>query len=207
MRNWIGRVSLTLLIAAIVIFGMLWNNYEGKKRDLAKQALRTINQEIEETGRLASLGEISIDPSGLTLEKLNDVLRQPPHKLESRGGSNRLGWACGGELCALNAAFLVPAGEDVPLSTTPFQITLSKPGFGKPFAGSIGGIHLGDSPDTILAVCRKHGYGASKGPNRLTLNSDWEVAWTGGNRATDLLIFWNMSALAKSGAKQEGARN
>jgi hypothetical protein len=107
----------------------------------------------------------------------------------------------------LYAAFLVPAGDDVPLSTAPFQITVNKIGFGKPFSGSIAGVHLGDSPDTILAVCRKNGYGASKGSDRLTLDRDWEVLWGGSHHGAASLMFWNMSVVEKSGAKPEGARN
>lgn len=206
MRKLICRVFLGVALAAVVIFGMVWLKNERRKTETAKQALRTINQEVEEKERLASLGDIHIELSGLTLGKLNDLLQQPPHKLVSKDDSSRVGWACGGELCALDAAFLVPAGKNVPLSASPFHITVSTVGFGKPFTGSIDGIHLGDTPDRILAACRKHGYGASKGNNRLTLDADWEVAWTG-EHAADLLIFWNMSETTKSDANKRGARN
>ena len=154
---------------------------------------------------MASLGDLSIDLSGLTLGKVNDVLQQPNHRLDSRGSSTRVGWACGGELCALVAAFAIPAGKDLPLSALPIQLAISTIGFGKPFQGSIGGIHLGDSPDTILAVGRKHGYGAIKGNHRLTSDRDWEV-WRTDDCIADLLIFWNMSLLNSLSATQKEHR-
>jgi len=192
MKESVGRVFLGLILAAVAVAGAYWYKDKLKRNEKSRQALETVNQEIEEKERLASLGDVNIDLSGLTLGRLNDAMQQPIHRLDSRGNSTRVGWACGGELCALVAAFATPAGKDLPLSAIPIQITVSKEGFGKPFQGSIGGIHLGDSPDKILAVCRKHGYGATKGNRRLTADRDWEVSWTDDCQA-DLLIFWNMS--------------
>jgi hypothetical protein len=147
---------------------------------------------------------LTIDLSGLTLKRLNDVLQQPIHKLGSKGHSTRVGWACGGELCALVAAFAIPEGKDLPSAAIPIELSISSIGFGKPFQGSIGGIHLGDSQEKILAVCRQHGYGVAKGNGRLTCDKGWEVAWTGSS-----LFFWNMHELESvvSNPKEQRVEN
>jgi hypothetical protein len=136
MKKWMGRGFLGLILAAVAVVGAYWYKDELKRNEKSRQALQTASQEIEEKDRLASLGDLSIDLSGLTLGKLNDVLQQPNHRLDSRGSSTRVGWACGGELCALVAAFAIPAGKDLPLSAIPIQLAISTIGFGKPFQGS-----------------------------------------------------------------------
>ena len=207
MNKW-SHVFLGLVLAAVAVVGTYWYEDGLERNEKSRQALQTIRQEIAEKERLASLGDMSIDLPGLTFGKLNDILRQPVHKLDSRGNSTRVGWACGGELCALEAAFAVPPGKNLPLSATPIQLVVSTVGFGKPFQGSIGGIRLGDSPDRILDVCRKHVYGAVKGNNRLAWDKDWEVVWDG-DRKANLLIFWNMSFLngLSAAQKEHGVEN
>lgn len=207
MKKWMGRVLLTFIVAAAVFAGTFWYKGIQKKREQERQARQMIRQDIEEKARLASLGDISIDPSGLTLGKLNDILRQPAHKLTSAATSTRLGWACGGELCAVEAAFPIPPGRDVPSSAAPMLLSASGVGFGKPFQGSIGGIHLGDPVDVVLNVCRQHGYEVKKEPHRISWDKDWEVAWTESDHHTvSSLFFLNRTVLNVMRADLKGHR-
>jgi hypothetical protein len=204
MKKWMGGILLGFIVSAAVLVGTYRYRDAQKRREQARQALQMIRQDIEEKARLASLGDISIDPSGLTLGKLNDILRQPAHKLTSAATSTRLGWACGGELCAVEAAFAIPAGTDVPSSAAPMLLSASGVGFGKPFQGSIGGIHLGDPVDVVLNVCRQHGYEV-KEPHRISWDKDWEVAWTESDHHTvSSLFFWNRTILNVMRASLKG---
>jgi hypothetical protein len=133
MKEWMGRVFLSLVLAAVAVVGTYWYKDRLERIEKSRQALQTISQETEEKERLASLGDISMDLSELTLGMLNGVLQQPMPRLDSRGNSTRVSWACGGRLCALVAGFAIPAGKKLPLSVKPIQLTISDSGFEKPF--------------------------------------------------------------------------
>jgi hypothetical protein len=141
MKRRIVVAIIALVLAVVVFIGLPWYREVQRSRELAKQALLTIHQEIEEKEKLMALGNINVDLSGLTLERLNSLLQQQAHRLDSNTSSTRLGWACGGELCAIQAAFPLPAGRDIPLSAAPMLVVVSGVGFGRSFSGSVGGIH------------------------------------------------------------------
>jgi hypothetical protein len=196
-------------VAAGALVGTFWYKHTPKNEAQSRQAFQIVSQEIEEKNKLASLGDIGIEPSGLTFGKLNDLLRQPDHKLNSAPGSIRVGWACGGELCAVEAAFAVPKGTNLPSSAVPIVLSITNVGFGKPFQGSIGGIRLGDSPDVVLNVCRQHGYGVRRENHRLSWDKDWEVAWTESDRKVSSLFFLNRTVLdgLRANLKEHGIEN
>ena len=193
MSKWAIRGCLAFVIAAAVLFATYWYKDARQRRQELKQALQMVRQEVKEKEALASLGNINIDPSGLTLGILNDLLRQPAHKLEAPKGatSTWLGWACGGDLCAVLASFPIPPEKDVQPSSSPVVLWVSDVGFGKPFQGSIGGIHLGDSVDILRNLCLQRGHEAKDGPNRIFWNKDWKVSWSESedHRVTSMLFF------------------
>ena len=194
-KTWMSGAVLAVIAATGALIGTFWYKRTLKGEARSRQAFQMVSQEIEEENKLASLGDIGIDPSGLTLGKLNDLLRLPAHRLSSAPNSSRVGWACGGELCAVTAAFAIPNGMDLPPSAEPILLYVTDIGFGKPFQGSIGGIHLGDPPDVILNVCRQRGYGAARENHRITWDKNWEISWTRSDHRLDSLTFMNRTVL------------
>jgi hypothetical protein len=191
MAKWAIRGCLGFVVAAAVFVGAYWYKDTRQRRQEARQALQIIRQEIIEKDKLASLGNIHTDPSQLTFGMLNELLRQPAHKLASAPTSTRLGWACGGEGCAVYGYFPIPPGKEVPSSSTPVLLYVSTIGFGKPFQGSIGGIRLGDPVDVLKNVCLQ-GHEAKEGTHRIFRDKDWEVGWTESkDHKVDTLLFFN----------------
>ena len=87
MGKRIGLFFLGLLGIFAVFLLHSWYKENKRKADRAREALGLIRQEVDKKAALASLGNINIDPAGLTLAKLNEVLQRPPHEL-SRGTKN-----------------------------------------------------------------------------------------------------------------------
>jgi type II secretory pathway pseudopilin PulG len=54
-----GRVLVALMLAAGTLVGAYWYKDRLKRNEKSKQALQTVNQEIEEKARLASLGDFN----------------------------------------------------------------------------------------------------------------------------------------------------
>lgn len=203
----IGFLFLGLLVLAAIFF--VYPCYKDRKQTMkeARRAIEEIRQEAHESTALASLGDIKINLQDLTLRKLNEILQRPPKKL-SDGGKNYtwLGWACGGDLCTVKASFLVPAGNDVPSSATPAVLFLNDATFGKPFQGSIGGIHLGDPEEKLIAICEQNGYERKNELNGISWNEDWEVRWFASDGKIKGLVFFNVTLLNRAKDPAEGPR-
>lgn len=166
------------------------------------QALGLIRQEIDEKAALASLGDINIDPAGLTLAKLNEVLQRQPHELSpSAKNSTALGWACAGDSCAVVAFFHAPPGREVSPSVAPIELLVSTVGFGRPFQGSVGGIHLGDSVEKLIVICKQRGYQPRTEPHRISWDKDWEIGWTEMEGKISSFVFFNMTLLNRAAAE------
>jgi hypothetical protein len=204
MVKWPVGIFLGFLIVAGLV-GSYEHRDMRERRQRANEAFQMIRQETDEKAKLAALGDVSIDPAGLTLGKLNDILQRQPHKLASVPDTTRLGWVCGGELCAIEAAFFVPRAENLPSSTAPLLISVSNVGFGKPFQGSIGGVHLGDSVEALRNTSRRHGNEPTLSQRRIPWDKDWEVGWTDTDgHAISSLTFFNKTALNKAHTVSDG---
>ena len=156
-----------------------------------------MQQEIDEKAALASIGDVNIDPAGLTLAKLNEVLQRPPHDVfrTQRPPMHALGWACGGDNCAVIAFFPVPPEIQISPSTAPVELLVTNIGFGKPLQGSVGGIHLGDSVEKLLDTCRRRGYQPKDKERRVPWNKDWTIRWYEENGKITVLAFFDTADL------------
>jgi hypothetical protein len=176
MKRWIVVVLAGVLLVVIALVTSHKFDDTRERREKARQAFQMMQQEIAEKDKLASLGDIRIDLVGLTLGTLNERLQQQPHKLKSMPNNTRLGWACGGDLCAVEADFDVPQKENVPPPTVPMLLRVTRVGFGKPFLGSIDEIHLGDPVDKVLESSRQRGNRPLSQNSRIPWNKEWDVA-------------------------------
>ena len=204
MRQKIGLFVLALLAVVSLFFLLPWYKESRRRDEAARRALGEIRQEIAETSALAALGDINIDPADVTLKSLNDVLQRSPHEISDHPKNSkfiRMGWACGGDLCTVTAFFLKPPGGQVPLSAPPVELWIGSASFGKPFAGSIGGIHLGDSPEKVIDICRQRGYQPRTRVQRISWDKDWEIAWTEMDGKVSSLVFFNMTLLNRAAAE------
>jgi hypothetical protein len=200
-----GVLVLGLLGAAGAFFLYPWyRNYRRQVQE-GEQALNELHQFIAESSSLATLGDINIDPTDVTLKKLNQVLQRPPHAISGRPKNSKsigMGWACGGDLCTVEAFFLASSGGQVPPSAVPITLWISNnSGFGKPFPGSIGGIHLGDTSEKLLAICAKNGYKQQNGADRISWNKDWDVRYIAKDDKITSLFFFNMTLMNSAQAK------
>jgi len=136
----IGVLVLALLGAAAAFSLYAWYRNYSRQARAGDQALSEIRQFISESSSLATLGDINIDPADVTLQKLDKPLQRPSHEILRNSKSAAMGWACGGNLCAVRAFFVAPSSGQVSPTAVPVTLWISQDNLGKTFVGSIGGI-------------------------------------------------------------------
>lgn len=137
----------------------------------------------------------------MTLGKLDETLQRPSHEISRRPKDSRSvakGWACGGDLCTVTAFFLAPTSGDVPSSAVPVQLWITQNPLAKPFAGSIGGIHLGDTKEKLAEICRKRGFQLQSKDIRVPWDKDWEVHWLEKDDRIISLMFFNRTLVKRA---------
>jgi len=197
----IGVLVLALLGAAAAFSLYAWYRNYSRQARAGDQALSEIRQFISESSSLATLGDINIDPADVTLQKLDKALQRPSHEILRNSKSVAMGWACGGNLCAVRAFFVAPSSGQVSPTAVPVTLWISQDNLRKSFVGSIGGIHLGDTTQKLFAICAKNGYKLHNGADRISWNKDWDVRWTAKDDKVTSLFFFNMTLMNSAQVK------
>jgi hypothetical protein len=175
-RIWI-YIAISLGLAFIV-----WGYFSFESWKFRQEVLEelgpTLADEQEQKNALLALGEVDLNPSGLTLATLEQKLKKSVLKRPGDFNTTRLGWACGKERCAIWATFLVPIGQDIPPNATPVGLTIKSPAAGAFPNISIGEFHLGDSDKKLVELSKGAvGAGSTTLFHPFSWDKDWNAAW------------------------------
>ena len=149
------------------------------RQEVLKELGPFLADEEEQKRALLAMGEVDLDPSGLTLAKMEQQLKKSALKRPGDFNSTRLGWACGKERCAIWATFLVPIGQDIPLDTQPAGLIIKSPALGDFQNIRIREIRLGQSDQKLVESFGGGGQRSPKIFRRISWDKNWTAAWTG----------------------------
>jgi len=144
---------------------------------------------------LDSFGDIDLDPSNLTLAKLEERFHQPARTLHGTENRTTVGWACAGRECAIWVSFLVPPDRRVDREAVPVALGVIDSRKMRPHRIAVGGIYLGEPKEDAKQFCKKRGYGIEIGRNQVTWDKHWKVVYSGTGEKVDLLIFANQDLM------------
>jgi hypothetical protein len=202
-----------LSIYAAILLGfafMILGYVQFEKWKFRQEALEELGpileDEQEQKSELLALGDVDLNPSGLTLATLEQRLGMAVRKQPGDFNSTRLGWVCGKERCAIWATFLVPLGQDIPLNAAPAGLVIKSPALGDFPNIRIGEIRLGESDQKLVGLWRGGGAGSRKLFRRISWDKDWTAAWTGLDGKVFELVFSNNTILYRlEGERQSDA--
>jgi len=203
-RNSLKRTALSLLIILGAYTG-LWGYFQWRAEKVRAAAEKQLEPLFKESDQLQELGNVDLDPRSVTLAELEEKFQQPGQKLAGAQNTTKYGWLCGGDQCAVWAAFAVPYGQEVPSTAAPVLLLMNSPFLQAPHHLAIGGIALGETGDDVKKFCETHGYGLDKGKNRIGWDKDWSAVWAERDGKVSLLVFSNEKALRSEGAEGEAA--
>jgi len=202
--NSLKRTALSLLIVVGAYAG-LWGYFQWKAQKVRAEAERQLEPLFKESDALEKLGTVDVDPRSVTLAELEEKFQQPGQKLGGAQNTTKYGWLCGGDQCAIWAAFAVPYGQEVAPPATPVLLLMNSPFLQAPHHLAIGGIYLGETGEDVKKFCETHGYGLEKGKNRINWDKDWSAAWAERGGKVSLIVFTNERALRSAAAVGEAA--
>lgn len=209
IKSLLKRVVIDLgvvLAVALLIVGSLagyaWIKERPQRAESRKQAEAFLADLTVQRNGLIALGEVNLDPSNLTLAKLQQDLHQPSMKKAGSQNTTRLGWACGQTQCSIWASFLVPFGQEIPPNLIPAALIVMSPSLeDADFHNvAVGGVHLVDKVEEIREICGKRGFGVQIGYHRISWNEDWNLVWGEVNGRVGLLTFLNEKMLKNAEA-------
>jgi hypothetical protein len=189
----LGLLGVAFLLLAYPLYRENQVRTEHKRK-----ANQLLSQMFAEQNALASLGDIDINPAGLTLAGLNEVLQQPARKVSDARNRTRLGWACGGDNCAIWASFLIERDREILPSATPAVIVVTDFRLSDPHRISIGGVLLGEPAKNLLKLCQQRGYAPDEGKKMVSWDKDWKIVWTESDGRVSGLIFLNMKLTGRA---------
>jgi hypothetical protein len=201
-RNSLKRTALSLLIILGAYAG-LWGYFQWKAQKVRAEAEKRLEPLFKESDELEKLGTVDLDPRSVTLAELDEKFQPPGQKLAGPQNTTKYGWLCGGDQCAIWAAFAVPYGQEVPPSAAPVLLLMNSPFMHPPRHLAIGGVSLGETGDDVKKFCEAHGHALDEGKNGIHWDKDWSAVWAERDGKVSLIVFSNEMALR--GAKANKA--
>jgi hypothetical protein len=197
-----------LLGLAFMSFGYAWFENWKFRQEMLKELGPILADEQEQKNELLALGEVDLNPSGLTLATLEQRLKGPVLKQSGDFNSTKLGWACGKERCAIWAIFLVPIGQGIPPNTAPAALVIKSPALGDFPNIRVGEIRLGESDQKLNELWKGSKAGSRRLFHRISWDKDWTAAWAGLDGKVFELVFSNdtLMYLFASGQKSAAPR-
>jgi hypothetical protein len=202
-RNSLKRTALSLLIILGAYAG-LWGYFQWKAQKVRAAAEKRLEPLFKESDELQRLGTVDLDPRNVTRAELNEKFQQPAQKLAGPQNTTKYGWLCGGDQCAIWAAFAVPYGQQVPAAAAPVLLLINSPFMQPPHHLAIGGIALGEEGEDVKKFCEARGYRLEKG-SRVTWDKDWSAVWAERDGKVSLIVFSNEKALRSAAGEGEAA--
>ncbi len=180
-----------LLGLACMIFGYVsFENWRFRQETL-KELGPILADEQDQKNELLAVGDVDLNPTGLTLATLEQRLKKAVLKRSGDFNSTRLGWACGKERCAIWATFLVPLGQDIHPNAAPAGLIIKSPALGDFPSIRIREIRLGESDQKLVELWKGGGAGSQKVFRRIAWDKDWTAAWAGLDGKVFELVFAN----------------
>jgi hypothetical protein len=173
-------VTAFVLLVVVSIGGYVWLKDRPEGAKFRAEAEEFIREEEAVYRSLESLGDIDVQPDGLTRAKLEDRFHKPALIRASSYNSTRLGWACGLKQCALWFDFLDSPDHEVRQTAAPAAITVNGVVLGCTHTHriAVGGVYLGESVEEMKNYCKGRGYGRETGYHRISWDKDWTIIWT-----------------------------
>jgi hypothetical protein len=202
MLKRIAIYCIGFLSVWFIVFGYFWLRDRPERVKAAKELEAFLAVENAQKAALESLGEVSLDLADLSLAKLEQKLHSPTLRQPGARNTTRLGWACGGQRCAIWTSFAVPFDQIIAPTMTPAALMVINPPFAD-FAHvhvMVGGIHVGESVEEMKKFCQQRGYGLPVGRNRISWDEDWSLFWIDTNGKISVLSFANEKTIRDSGA-------
>ena len=194
-----------LLGLSFMIFGYVWFENWKFRQEMLKELGPTLADEQEQKNELLALGEVDLNPSGLTLATLEQRLKRAVLKQSGDFNSTKLGWACGKQRCAIWATFPVPLGQDIPPSAAPATLVIKSPALGDFPNIRVGEIRLGESDQKLNELWKGSKAGSRKLFRRILWDKDWTAAWAGLDGKVFELVFSNDTLLYRFASEQKSA--
>jgi hypothetical protein len=204
MLKRIAIYCMGFLFICLLIFGYFWRKERQVRAELTKEVNKFFAEQSARTNGLNSFGDVDLNPPELTLAKLEEKLHQPTLTRPGADNTTRLGWACGGEHCAITAAYLIPFGQEIPPGTAPAVLLIDVPPFGElNHRFAIGGIQLWENADDMERSMQNQGRGHLIGMNHATWDKDWSFVWSGTDGKISILSFMNDTEIESAKARRD----
>jgi hypothetical protein len=138
------RVCAYILGIPLAFFGVLYAYSWRQHQQAAEQGRKVLADLAGKYEALDSFGDIDLDPSGLTLAKLEERFHQPARTLRGAQNTVTIGWACMSEQCAIWVSFLAPPDRKLDPGAVPVALGIHDSRQIRPHLIAVGGIHLGE---------------------------------------------------------------
>lgn len=189
------RVCAYILGIPLACFGLLYAYGWHEQRKTAGHVRRQLADLAAKYEALDSFGDIDLDPSGVTLGKLEEHFRQPGRIFPGGRNTTIAGWACADKECAISASFLAPPDRKLEPQVAPVALFIFDSRQARPHRIAIGGIYMGELKEDARQFCKKRGYGVELGHNQLTWDKRWKVICSGVREKVDFLVFVNQDLM------------
>lgn len=177
MLKTIAIYCIGFLSVWFIVLGYFWLKERPERTKARRELEAFLAEETAQKTALESLGDVNLDLSDMSLARLEQKLHSPPLRLPEAQNTTRLGWACGGQRCAIWMSFLVPFGQEIPPTVTPAALVVTDPLFADLDHVVVGGTHVGETVEEMKKFCRQRGYGLPLGKNRISWDKDWSLLW------------------------------
>ena len=183
-----------------VVLGYFWLKEQPERAKARREVEGFLAEENAEKAALESLGDVSLDLSDISLARLEQKLHSPRLRLPGTQNTTRLGWACGGQRCAIWMSFLVPFGREIAPTATPAALLLTNPFLAVDHHLVVGGAYVGETVKEMMKFCQQRGFGLPVGKNRISWDKDWSLVWADADGKMRVLSFANDKMTRNSGA-------
>jgi hypothetical protein len=193
-RSALQRTALSLLVV-LGAYAAVWGYFQWKALKVRAELARKLQPLLKEGDALGELPDTDLDPKSLSLAELKEKFHDPGQRTDGARNTTKIGWLCGGNSCAVWASFLVPFGQEVPLTTAPVALLVNTPYLQLPHHLAIGGIYLCETDEDVKKFCQMHGRELVAGKNRINWDKDWSATWAERDGKISLILFANEKAI------------
>jgi hypothetical protein len=201
MLKRIAIYCIACLSVVFLVLGYFWLKEWPERAKASREFKAFLAEETAQKTAFESLGDVNLDLSDLSLARLEQKLHTPPLRLPGAQNTTRLGWACGGQRCAIWMSFLVPFGQEIVPTVTPAALVVTDPLFTAFNHVVVGGAYVGETVEEMKKFCKQRGYGLPVGKNRISWDKDWSLVWIDRNGKISLLVFANEKMIRDSAAR------